>query len=98
MNIVELFFNNSTVKSIAISVLVGTGGWAAHTLVGSAGNSQVLAMHGKQLDALTQGQQKTDDALDRLAITVTRIDGKLDTVNQKIDDDRAARHAVRPHQ
>jgi hypothetical protein len=98
MNLVELFFNNATTKSLALSILVGAGGWTAHTLIGAQNNGQVLAVHTQQLAELKQGQQKVDEALDSLAITVTRMDGKLDTVNQKIDDDRRTHRAERSHQ
>ena len=95
MHIPDAFFTSATIKSLLLSVLVGAGGWTAHTLLESNGNAQVLAAHGKQLDALTAGQAKTDDALDGLAVTVARIDGKLDVVNQKIDDDRRLHHGTR---
>lgn len=91
MNIFELFLNNTTTKSVAVSILVGTGGWAAHTLVGAQANATVLAAHTQQLERLWQGQGQASAALQGLGVAITRIDGKLDVVNQKIDDDRAHR-------
>lgn len=97
MNGLEHFFNNGTVKSLALSALLGLGGWTAHTLISTEGNSQTLAAHGRQLDTLEQGQDKTQEALQGLSVAVAKIDGKLDVVNQKIDDDRRANRAARSH-
>ena len=98
MNIVELFFNNSTTKSLAITALVAVGGWTANTLI-SARNDTTLEQHGVRLQKLSEGQAQTQKDIGALAVSVTAVNGKIDVIGQKIDDDRAAKvaSAAGPH-
>ena len=95
MHLPQHFFDASWLKSVTLSLVIGGLGWTAHTLLTSDGNARLLTEHTQQLEKLAAGQEKTADALQNMAVTITRIDGKLDTVNQKIDDDRRALRAER---
>ena len=94
MNILELFFNNGTTKSLAITALVAVGGWTANTLINAHGQSDVLATHTQQLDKLWMAQGETSKAIASLSLTTAQISGKIDVLGQKIDDDRAAKAAT----
>lgn len=96
MNIVELFLNNAATKSVAVSILVGAFGWTAHTLIITQSNGQTLTEHTAQLNSLEEGQKDTREVLQLLSVTIAKMDGKLDVVNQKIDDDRRAAHRAHP--
>lgn len=87
-----MLFNSALAKGVFASLLVGLGGWTAHTLVEARSNSQMLSAHTQQLDRLEAGQTKQEDTLKGLGVAVAQINGKLDVVNQKIDDDRRAVH------
>lgn len=89
------FSPSGAIKSLLLSALIGAGGWTAHTLISTEGNTQVLAEHSRQLEKLEQGQEQTRSTLSDLEVTMKGIDGKLDVVNQKIDDDRRAARAAR---
>ena len=94
MNLIELFFNNGTTKSLSITALVAVGGWTANTLINAHGQSDVLAAHTQQLDKLWQGQAQTHNDIQSLSVVVATVNGKLDVLGQKIDDDRAAKAAT----
>lgn len=66
-------------------------GWASHTMLELNGQAVQLQNHDTQIKALFAGQKETHDALQSLNTTVVRVEGKIDVVNQKIDDDRNAR-------
>jgi hypothetical protein len=94
MNILENFFNNGTTKSLAITALVAIGGWTANTLIGAHSAEGVLAEHTRQLAALFQGQVETHKSINDLVVAVTAVDGKIDVLGTKIDDDRRTRGPV----
>lgn len=99
MNIVEMFFNNSTTKSLAITALVAVSGWTANTLIGARNDASTLEQHGAWLQKLSEGQAQTQKDIGALVVSVTAVNGKIDVIGQKIDDDRAAKvaSAAGPH-
>lgn len=88
MNLVEMFLNNTTTRSISISVLVGIAGWTAHALMDAAGQARTLDEHTQQLQKLWESQEKTHKDLQDLTLGVVKVDAKLDVLNQKFDDNQ----------
>lgn len=88
MSVLESFFKNDTTKSVGLGALLSVAGWAAHALIGAENNATVLANHTKQLDAQSAAITQTADSVQHLTVAVTRIDGKIDVLTTKIDDDR----------
>ncbi len=78
--------DSEAVRTTVISAAVATFGWAGHTALELRDHNAQLQLHDIQIKSLASGQAATHDV-------VVRIEGKIDTVNQKIDDDRATRRA-----
>jgi hypothetical protein len=70
-------------------IVVGLLGWVGHGLLSAYTDSSKLDQHTQQIEKLWEGQKATHDSLQELSVTVARIDGKIDVLGQKIDDDRA---------
>jgi hypothetical protein len=79
-----------TVKGLIIPVVMGLLGWGGHTLLSAYSVGIEVDNHTQQLKALWDSQRQTHNDIQTVVNTVTRIDGKIDVLNQKIDDDRRA--------
>lgn len=95
--VVGKFLESGTAKSLIISALVTTGGFVLKQQVHEAQSDQTLAWHTEAIRKIHDHEETAAQALVDHTVTLARIEGKLDTVNQKIDDDRnyAERHQVR---
>ena len=72
------------IVSVLSSVLVFGG----HQILKTVTQEDQLNAQAKQIETLSAGQAQTHDQVKDLAATVARIEGKIDVVSQKIDDDR----------
>lgn len=84
---------NSTTKSVGLSVLMAIAGYMFHAYGQLNQQELQIADNQQQIKELQLNQDTTKVAIDNVAISITRIEGKLDVLNQKIDDDR--RNATR---
>lgn len=78
-------------KSAAVlAVITALAGWGLHALIAVNAAGTKLDEHTVQIQKLWEGQKETHETLSNVNVTLARIDGKIDTLNQKVDDDRAA--------
>lgn len=82
-------FDGLSVKNVTIPAAMAVLGWGGHTFLVFHDQETKLAAHDQQIAALSDGQVKTHTALDSLSDTIIRIEGKIDVLTTKIDDDRA---------
>jgi hypothetical protein len=75
---------------VVSSLITGAAGFSAKAIVSTGSTDDTLKQHTVQLQKLWDGQAATTAALNTLSIGQAQISGKIDTLNQKIDDDRAA--------
>lgn len=75
------FDYGNLVRNIAVSVALTALGAGAHQVVESASQERTLAAHSEQIAKLSDEVEKVD-------VGIARIEGKIDVLNQKIDDDR----------
>lgn len=87
----QSLIGSDTIRTAAISGTMAIIGWVSHTMLELNGQAAQLQSHDAQIKALFSGQRETHEALQSLTTTVVRVEGKIDVVNQKIDDDRNAR-------
>lgn len=97
MNVGEIFskaMDSGTVKGAALSIVCAVGGFFINQVKHDSNIDSTIAWHTKALSDLRDGQTATNKALDEHALTLMKIDGKLDVITTKIDDDRnyAQRH------
>lgn len=91
MNIVDItskFFDSSTVKGAALSIACTAGGFLISQVKHETTVDSTIAWHSKALADLKTGQAATNQALSEHALTLMKIDGKLDVITTKIEDDR----------
>jgi peptidoglycan hydrolase CwlO-like protein len=82
-------FENSVVKNIAISLVMGAIGFGTHQAVESVSQTHQLETQNTQIQKLFEGQSETHTQVQDLSVALARMEGKLDVLNQKIDDDRS---------
>jgi hypothetical protein len=75
--------------AVVLAAVSCLGGWGIHALSVFNLDQQKLDEHTAQIQHLQTGQRETHDKLNDIGITILKVDGKLDVLNQKIDDDRA---------
>lgn len=85
------FFHSELARTAAVSAVMAIAGWGGSTLLTASDNSLVLQTHTGQIQHIFESQKETKDALEKVSTAIIRIDGKIDVINQKIDDDRTAR-------
>ena len=85
-NKLRALLENGMVKYLLLPALAAVGGFLGHAVVEVPGLSKQVEQHTTQLQNLWTGQAETHKALQDVAVAVTRVDGKLDVVNQKLDD------------
>ena len=81
--------DNSTVRGIGLSILMGLLGFGAKQAVESYGQTTTLTQHTAQISKLFDIAQQNQKALETNAVSTARIEVKIDVINQKIDDDRS---------
>jgi Tfp pilus assembly protein PilN len=94
-NAMGRFFESGTVKSITISAIMALLGFASHQLLEVNTQQAMLEQHTAQLQKLGASADATAAAVQGLAVTTARIDGKLDVLKQRLDDSRSEGHVVR---
>lgn len=89
-------------KSGLLSVAMAGAGFAVHVAVAASEQTSKqqqmeakLADHDAALKTLADGQTRMTGVLNNVAITIARVEGKVDVTNQKIDDDRSAARSRR---
>ena len=83
------FFGTGTVKGVFISLLMGVLGFTGRQLLTVNTQQTVLEQHTKQLADLKTTADANADALQTLAVTTARIDGKVDAMLQRLSDRRS---------
>jgi hypothetical protein len=91
----DMLFQKLTplVKSGGLSVAAAFVGFAFHQAVASNAAEHKLEEHDVQIQKLIAGQEATHEDLNKISITIARVEGKLGVIDQKIDDDRSTRSA-----
>lgn len=82
-------FDNGIVKNIAISLAMGAVGFGSHQVIESVGQQRQLETQSMQIQKLFEGQSQTHTQVQDLSVALARMEGKIDVLNQKIDDDRS---------
>jgi peptidoglycan hydrolase CwlO-like protein len=77
-------------KGGALSIAMAGAGFLFHVAVASDTMDKKLQDHDTKIAQLIDGQQKINGTLSNIAVTIARVEGKIDVQNQKIDDDRSA--------
>jgi uncharacterized membrane protein len=83
------FFDISTVKGVILSLAMGAVGFGAHQIVDASSDKHTLDEHTQQIEKLFEIAKQNQLSLQDAAVAAARIEGKLDVINQKIDDDRS---------
>lgn len=73
-------------KTVVLPITVGVAGWMGHGYLRTDTNTQVLAIHGQQLDKLWQGEAEARSSLKDLGLGMSSLSGKIDVLSQKVDD------------
>lgn len=89
-NIVSTFWKGDAVKGVVLSAIVSSLIYMGHIFLQGHDQQSTLDQHTKQIEALETTAKLTSESVQQLAVTSTRIEGKLDTLSTKIDDDRRA--------
>lgn len=77
-------------KGGLLSVAMAGAGFLFHVAVASDKQETKLEQHDAQIQRLVEGQVAAHKDLNDVAVTIARVEGKLDVLNQKIDDDRSS--------
>lgn len=85
-------FENSTVKGIALSLAMGAIGFGSKQVIESYGQIHMLDEHTQQIGKLFEIAKQNQQNLQESAVSMARIEGKIDVLNQKVDDDRSKTH------
>jgi hypothetical protein len=88
MSVLAKLFGSDTIKGTLVTLILGAVGVAWHS---SVQLDQQEVQLKQQADAISTLNAKADDrdlAITDLKITLSRIDGKIDVLAAKIDDDR----------
>lgn len=85
MNLLE----NTTVKGVALSLAMGAVGFGSHQVIESISQQHQLETQSGQIQKLFEGQASARTQSQELSVALARMEGKLDVLNTKIDDDRS---------
>lgn len=88
--------DSTALKSVLASIVLAVGGMGVKQIVHQDEIDHTVEWHAKAIQQLQVSQETTNLAIQSHTITLSQINGKLDVINQKIDDDRnyAQRHQV----
>jgi hypothetical protein len=91
---VKMAVDSAASKSVLLSVVVALGGFGIKTAVHQSEVDNTIAWHTKALAEIHASQSEVAKGLEYHTVVLSQISGKLDVINQKIDDDRnyAQRH------
>jgi hypothetical protein len=91
---IKMAVDSAASKSVLLSIVVALGGFGIRTAVHENDVDNTLAWHSKAVQELRTSQEQTAHSLNDHTVVLSQINGKLDVINQKIDDDRnyAQRH------
>jgi Tfp pilus assembly protein PilN len=89
------YIGGGTLKGVGISVIMGVLGFATKSLLQVNTQQQILEQHSQALATLSTSAQKTSDSVQALTITTARVEGKIDVLKQRIDDQRGEAHVAR---
>lgn len=84
MNILD----NSIVKQAAMYLFVAAVGFGSNKIVESVSQGRIVEQQAIEIKGLSDGQEKTHSDVQDLGIALARIEGKIDVLNQKVEDDR----------
>lgn len=94
--LLKMVVDSTASKSVVLSCVLAIGGYSFNQAVNQKETSQAVAWHTQAIKDMKANQDLLAKGLQEHTVTLSRIDGKLDVINQKIDDDRnyAQRHQV----
>lgn len=84
--------DSGTIKGVVLSLAFTAFGFVAKEAVQEFKVKTAIEDHTKAIADLKTGQDTTHAQLEGIAVTLTQFGGKLDVLNQKIDDDRERRN------
>lgn len=84
--------DSGTAKGIVLSLALTALGFVGKAAVQEFKVNDAIESHTKAITALQTGQDTTHEKLEGISVTLTQLGGKLDVINQKIDDDRERRN------
>jgi hypothetical protein len=86
--IVQRFFDNGTVKSVALSLACTAFGYVGNQQLQASKMESKLDNHAQQLVELKVASDRQTSAQQALEVGVAQIQGTLAVLSSKIDDDR----------
>ena len=95
MEIPNMLDSASVRTGLIVSVLSSVIVFGGHQVLKTVTQEDQLTAQAKQIETLSAGQAETHDQVKDLAAIVARIEGKIDVVSQKIDDDRHPRYQAK---
>lgn len=88
------FTDSNAARGVILSAVLAITGFVVDQKTQAFRAQQKLDDHTIQLDRLEASSKASEARQQLLELSVSRVEGKIDVLNQKIDDDRAARHAA----
>lgn len=85
-------FLSNVMKSAAVAGAISIMGICANAIMATHDQGRVLSWHTDAIKQLQVGQGAENKTLTDVDVSVVRLEGKIDTLNQKIDD--AQKHEV----
>lgn len=93
----DSWFREGTVKNTLLGAVLALGGWSGIELIGLMGRVSVSESreqaHDQQVTSLFAAQSEVRKDLSDIQVAIARMEGKLDVLNQKIDDGRGQPYA-----
>lgn len=92
-------FLSNVMKSAAVAGAISIMGICANAIMATHDQGRVLAWHTGAIQGLQTGQVAQEKTLNDVDVSVVRLEGKIDTLNQKIDDaqKREVTYQPEPH-
>jgi peptidoglycan hydrolase CwlO-like protein len=81
----EAFFSN-VMKTAAVTVAVSLVGICGNAILATHDQGKVMTWHTTAIQKLQDGQTAQAKTLQDVDVGIVRLEGKIDTLNQKIDD------------
>jgi hypothetical protein len=73
-------------KQVGVALIAGVLGFGGKAVVESVGNGKELERDSQLIAKLFEGQAATHKDVQDLVVSETRLEGKVDVLNQKVDD------------
>lgn len=92
--VLQNLLKSDSIKGVLFSVAIGAALFVGRTFLSSHDQplQTTLDQHTAQINALMIDARDTNKVVQDLTVTAARTEGKIDTINQKIDDDRQAKY------